>query len=495
MLDDLDDLRVRVTSKAHSSEICIRDVASVARHLGGEANGGIGLGVGRGAVPVGCNLGIIKLRQIFAEVGVSRQAIIAAIHLCHGQRDPFAGGCWKSAFAQRPREAEITFKGLRARRHKAKQVWGRPKLLHHGVQQGLRGGRRIGDGLGLGNTGHGQLLRLGWPLSSAGFRTIDVAKNCSIRDFLNVSFRFMEHRMDRFEAMRTLVAAVDGGSLSAASRTLGVPLPTISRRVSDLEAHLRAQLVVRTSRKLLLTEAGRAYVATARRILFDMDEAERSAAGEYLVPRGDLLITAPVMFGRLHVQPVVLNFLATYPEINLRLELADYVADLVENQIDMAVRIGSLPDSSLIATALGSVGWVTCASPAYLAQHGTPQILDDLTTHRCIAFERLSASDTWMFQDGSDEATLKIRPQFAVNSAIAVLDAALAGAGIARLLSYQVADAISAGRLVRVLADFQPKRLPVHLMHRGQAILPLKVRAFLDFALPRLKARLAGVEV
>ena len=298
--------------------------------------------------------------------------------------------------------------------------------------------------------------------------------------------------MDRFEAMRTLVAAVDGGSLSAASRALGVPLPTVSRRVSDLEAHLRAQLVVRTSRKLMLTDAGRTFIATCRRILDELDEAERAATGEYRAPRGDLLITAPVMFGRLQVEPVVLDFLRTYPEINVRLTLADYVVDLVENQIDLAVRIGQLPDSSLIATRLGAVRWVTCASPAYLAERGVPQALNDLGGHDCIAFERLYSTDAWTFRTGRGDIAVPFRPRFAVNTADGAIDAAVAGAGIARILSYQAADAIADGRLIVVLPGFQPEPLPVHLVHAGQAILPLKLRAFADFVAPRLKARLAG---
>lgn len=296
--------------------------------------------------------------------------------------------------------------------------------------------------------------------------------------------------MDRFEAMRTLVAAVDGGSLSAASRALGVPLPTVSRRVSDLEAYLRAQLVVRTSRKLLLTDAGRAFVATARRILEELGEAERSATGEYRAPRGEMLITAPVMFGRLHVEPVVLDFLKAYPHINVRLILADYVVDMIENHVDLALRIGPLPDSSLVATRLGAVHWITCASPAYLGERGIPQTLDDLNQHDCIAFERLYTTDVWTFRKGGETIAVPFRPRFAINTASGAIDAALAGAGIARVLSYQAADAIVDGRLVTVLPDFQPEPLSVHLVHTGQAILPLKLRAFADFATPRLKARL-----
>ena len=299
--------------------------------------------------------------------------------------------------------------------------------------------------------------------------------------------------MDRFEAMRTLVAAVDGGSLSAASRSLGVPLPTVSRRVSDLEAHLRAQLVIRTSRKLLLTDVGRAYVQTCRQILVELDDAERLATGEYRTPRGDLLITAPVMFGRLHVEPVILDFLKAYPDINVRLVLADYLIDLVENRVDLAVRIGELPDSGLVAARLGTVSWVTCASPSYLQARGTPQTLDDLAGHDCIAFEGLYSTNSWDFAQGKDTRTVPIRPRFSVNTASGAIDAALSHAGISRILSYQAAGAIAEGSLVPVLQEFQLSPRPVHLVHGGQPILPLKLRAFLDFAAPRLKASLAAI--
>ena len=179
--------------------------------------------------------------------------------------------------------------------------------------------------------------------------------------------------MDRLDAMATLVAAVDGGSLSAASRALGKPLATVSRKVSELEAHLRTQLVVRTSRRLALTEAGRAYVEASRRILDDIEDAERAASGEYRAPRGHLTITAPIVFGRLHVEPVVLEFLKAYPEIDARLVLADNVVNLVDDHVDVGVRIAQLPDSSMVAARLGEVVWVTCASPDYLAARGTPE--------------------------------------------------------------------------------------------------------------------------
>jgi DNA-binding transcriptional LysR family regulator len=298
--------------------------------------------------------------------------------------------------------------------------------------------------------------------------------------------------MDRFDAMATLIAAVDGGSLSAASRTLGMPLATVSRRVSELEAHLRTQLVMRTSRKLLLTEAGRAYVAASRRILDEIDEAERAASGEYRTPRGHLTITAPIMFGRLHVEPVVLAFLEAYPEIDATLTLADHIVNLADDHVDVAVRVGQLPDSAMVATRLGAVGWVTCASPDYLEARGTPETLEALARHDCIMFEGLYSTRIWAFGRGRQAVSVPIRPRFAVNAADAAIAAALAGTGITRVLSYQVADAVAAGTLRLVLRDFEPEPLPVHLVHAAQPLLPLKLRAFLDFAAPRLKASLSG---
>ena len=299
--------------------------------------------------------------------------------------------------------------------------------------------------------------------------------------------------MDRFDAIRTLLAAVDGGSLSAASRKLGMPLPTVSRQVSELEARLRTQLVIRTNRKLLLTDAGSAFVAAGRRVLEELEEAERAAAGEYRIPRGDLLVTAPIMFGKLHVTPVVLAFLAAYPEVNVRVVLFDHVIDLVENHVDVAVRVGHLPDSGLVAARIGEIHWVICASPAYLSTRGTPVAPDDLAQHDCIGFEGLQMVRTWPFGRGTNARTVAIRPRFAANTADAIIEAAIAGIGIARLTSYQAAGAIRDGRLVSLLRGYGPEPLPVHLVHTGPPLVPLKMRAFLDFASPRLKASLADI--
>jgi DNA-binding transcriptional LysR family regulator len=293
--------------------------------------------------------------------------------------------------------------------------------------------------------------------------------------------------MDRLDAMATLIAAVDGGSLSAASRVLGMPLATVSRKVADLEAHLRTQLVVRNSRKLALTEAGRAYVAASRRILDEIDDAERAATGEYSAPRGHLTITAPVVFGRLHVEPVVLDFLKAYTDVTVRLVLADYVVNLIEDRVDSAIRVGNLPDSSMVATRLGAVGWVACGSPTYLAARGTPQTPAALDGHDCIMFEGLYSNNLWNFGRGPQAVTVRIRPHFAVNTADAAIAAAISGAGITRVLSYQVRNAVAAGTLRLILRAFEPEPLPVHLVYAAQSQLPLKLRAFLNFAAPRLK--------
>ncbi len=300
--------------------------------------------------------------------------------------------------------------------------------------------------------------------------------------------------MDRFEAMRTLVAAVDGGSLSAASRSMGVPLPTVSRRVSDLEAHLGTQLVVRTSRRLILTEAGAAYVASVRRVLDELGEAERAASGEYRAPRGELLVTAPIMFGKLHIAPIVHDFLGVYPDVTVRLVLADSVVDLIESHVDVALRIGNLPDSSLVARRIGQVSWVICASPDYLAARPAPQSPTDLAEHDCIAFESFQIHRSWAFRAVGQLQTVEIRPRFSVNTADAVIAGASAGLGCARIMSYQAAQAVRNGALVPMLEAFAPDPIPVHLVHPAQALQPLKQRAFMDFVTPRLKAALGAIE-
>ena len=297
--------------------------------------------------------------------------------------------------------------------------------------------------------------------------------------------------MDRLEAMSLFVAAVEAGSLSAAARRFGIPLATVSRKVSDLERHLNTRLLNRSTRRLTPTDAGEAYLAACRRILDDVGEAERAAAGEYSAPTGELAITAPVVFGRLHVLPVVTGFLSAYPDVDIRLTLADRITQLVEDHFDLALRIGQLPDSSLVAIGVGSIRRVVCASPAYLAEHGTPTTPEDLSTHNCITFEGLSSAAPWGFAKGKTEVTVQVRSRLQVNTAEAAIDAAIAGVGLTKVLSYQVDAAVRADMLCILLREFEPDPWPVSLVHAGHGLLPVKLRAFLDFAAPRLKERLA----
>ena len=296
---------------------------------------------------------------------------------------------------------------------------------------------------------------------------------------------------DRLEAMSILVAVVDGGSFSAAARQLAVPLATVSRKVGELEAHLGARLLHRSTRKLALTEAGQSYLAACRRILEQVGEAERAAAGEYATPKGDLVITAPIVFGRLHVLPVVVAFLAAYPEIHVRLALSDRWVHLLDDHVDVAVRVGALPDSGLMAMGLGSVHRVVCASPSYLAVRGMPRHPKDLADHDCVSFDALVSGRSWAFREGEADLSVVVHSRLIVNTAEAAVDAVRAGAGLTQVLSYQIAESVRTGALCTVLQAFELPSTPVSLIHAGQGPLPLKLRAFLDFARPRLSQSLA----
>jgi DNA-binding transcriptional LysR family regulator len=298
--------------------------------------------------------------------------------------------------------------------------------------------------------------------------------------------------MDRLEAMSLVVAVAEAGSLSAASRKLGVPLPTVSRKISELEAHLSTRLLTRSTRRLALTDSGAAYVAAAKRILDEVNEAERAASGEHAAPRGELVITAPVVFGRLHVLPVIAEFLARWPEINVRLVLADRNLHLIDDHVDIAVRIGALADSALVSMHVGAVRSVACSSPAYFAAHGVPKRPEDLTALSAVTFDPLASPQHWIFRDPKSKRELRapVRSRLTVNTAEAAIDGAAAGLGVTRVLSYQVAQAVLDGRIQIVLAEYEPAPSPVSLIHSRQGLTPLKVRMALDFAAPRLRARL-----
>ena len=299
--------------------------------------------------------------------------------------------------------------------------------------------------------------------------------------------------MDRLEAMSILVASVEAGSFSAAGRRLGIPLPTMSRKIADLEAQLNAQLLVRSTRKLSLTETGVAYVAACKRILEQVDEAELQASGEYTTPRGTLMMTAPIVLGRLHVVPVVNEFLANFAQINVHMTLSDKILNLLDEHIDLAVRVGPLPDSTFVATKVGEIRRVVCGSPAYFAAHGTPKTPEDLVHHKCVTYTALASGMTWEFNPRG-RSSKSVRPicRLKIDTAESAIDAAAAGVGVTNVLSYQAARAVAEGKLKIVLQDYEPEPDPVHLVHAAHPLLPLKVRRFMDFAASRLRESLAA---
>ena len=299
--------------------------------------------------------------------------------------------------------------------------------------------------------------------------------------------------MDRLEAITILVTIAETGSFTAAGRRLGIPLPSVSRKLAELEAYLGGTcLLTRSTRRLSLTDVGADYVAACKRILEEISVADRKASGEYVAPKGELVMTAPVVFGRLHVVPVVSAFLATYPDIDVKLLLTDRNAQLLDEHIDLAVRIGALPDSAAIAVRLGAVRWVVCASPDFLAAHGRPKTPADLAKLACVTFDFAGTTTSGSFGRRAGGRNVPVRSRLSVTTAEAALDAAAQGVGLTRVLSYQAARLIAEGRLETVLDAFEPDPLPVSLLHPLQKALPLKTRSFIDFAVPRLRADLMG---
>ena len=293
--------------------------------------------------------------------------------------------------------------------------------------------------------------------------------------------------MDRLEAMSTFLAVVEDGSLSATARRLKTPLPTVSRKISELESHLRTKLFNRSSRQLVLTDAGSSYLAACKRILDDVTEAERTASGEYAAPTGELSVTTPIGIGRTILIPIMVDFLKAYPDIKARLIPSDRPLSLFQEHIDVGVRLGALPDSSLKALSVGTTCRVVCASPAYLAARGTPRTPEELTGHDCINYAGFASSDVWAFVRDKATIAVPVHTRLAVGSVEAACAAARAGIGITIAFAYQLLAAPEGGALTTVLDDFQPAPQPVNLVYAANRFLPIKVRAFLDFATPRLK--------
>jgi DNA-binding transcriptional LysR family regulator len=299
--------------------------------------------------------------------------------------------------------------------------------------------------------------------------------------------------MDRAEAITVFVEVAERRSFVAAARRLKRSPTAVTRAIGELETRLGVRLLNRTTRAVSLTEAGDRFLAGARRVLADLDEIERAAAGEGTAPRGELRVTAPILFGRLHVLPIVTEFLGRFPDVSVALSLLDRPVDLVEEGLDVAVRIGALAESSVVAARVGAVRRIVVASPDYLTQYGTPQTPADLAAHAVVAFSGLAGIEHWSFRDAAGEASVAIRPRLVVTTAEAALDAVRAGFGITRVLSYQAADDIARGSLLRLLSAHEGDELPIHLLYPNGRHPPPKLRAFVDFVRPRLRRRCEAV--
>ena len=286
--------------------------------------------------------------------------------------------------------------------------------------------------------------------------------------------------MDRIEAMQAFVAVADLQGFAPAARKLGLSPSGVTRLIAALEQRLGARLLQRTTRSVTLTDIGTRYLERARRILADVEEAEGSAQDERTRPSGRLVVSAPVGFGRLHVSPVMSAYLKRYPEVSAELRLADRMVNLVEDGIDLAVRIGHLADSSLVARHVGEMPRIVVASSGYLQQHGEPSTPETVVSHETIQFGAMTASPDWRFVEDGREIRVACAPRFTTNSADAAIQYAEQGGGLTRVLAYQAADAIKGGRLRVVLAQFEQPPLPIHIVYPTSRLLSAKVRTFID---------------
>lgn len=298
--------------------------------------------------------------------------------------------------------------------------------------------------------------------------------------------------MDRLETIAAFVAVAETGAFVAAARRLGRSPAVVTRAVASLERRLGVRLLNRTTRAVALTDAGHQHLELGRRLLADFATMETHAAAERLAPSGLLAVAAPVVFGRLHVQPLVSEFLRRQPAVRVRLELADRMVSLIEDGFDVGIRIGALRDSTLKAIRAGHVRRAVYASPAYLAAHAPPEVPADLARHTCIAFTgSMPNPSRWGFGSGRTRVAAAVAPRLVTNLADPAIDAAVAGLGLTCVLSYMVDHLVAAGVLRAVLVEFEPPPIPIHVVHPAGRHLPPKTRAFVDQAVPSLRAKFA----
>lgn len=293
--------------------------------------------------------------------------------------------------------------------------------------------------------------------------------------------------MDRFHAMRVLVRIADTGGFAEAARQMNYSPPAVTRAIAGLEDLIGARLFTRTTRSVKLTETGQRYVDDCRRIIAAIEEAEASAAGSFAKPTGLLTITASELFGQNYMVEIMTDFLDTYPDMTGRMLFLDRVTNLVDEGIDVAIRIGHLPDSSYSAVKVGMARRVICGSPDYFERHGIPQHPTDLHSHRLIAATSAWTSLEWRF-GGDGKTIINVKPAVYCNSNAGAIAAARSGWGLTRVLSYQVGPDLLAGSLQIALEEFEMEPMPIHIVHPEGRNAPAKVRAFIDFAVPRLRA-------
>lgn len=294
--------------------------------------------------------------------------------------------------------------------------------------------------------------------------------------------------MDRYTELQVFVAVAESEGFASGARKLGVSPPVATRAVADLEARLGIKLLTRSTRHVRLTDAGKRYLDDAKRILTDIAEADEAATGINGEPSGQLAVTAPVLFGKMFVLPGVIDFLNRYPKMEVNALFLDRVVNLLEEGLDVGIRIGELADSSMRAIRVGSVKRVVCASPAYLARVGAPQHPDELLQHTIITANGLNASTEWKFSDGIN---IRVKPRLSFATNDAAMEATIAGFGITRLLSYQIAPQLADGRLKVLLAEFEQTNIPIHVIHREGRYASAKIRSFVDLMVERLRAEKA----
>jgi DNA-binding transcriptional LysR family regulator len=297
--------------------------------------------------------------------------------------------------------------------------------------------------------------------------------------------------MDKLRAMQVFVQIVEAGSLTAAADALGLSLPSVVRSLAALEEAVGVRLMHRTTRRSSLSDEGREYYERCKRVLAEVEDAEAALSARRAEPQGRLRLTAPVAYGRLRIAPIVTDYAATYPEVDVELLLLDRVVDLVEEGIDAGLRIGHLPESSLVALRVGETQRVVCAAPSYLARAGTPKTPADLAAHRSVIFTGLAPNSEWSFAGAKGKAAT-MKPALRTNQFDVAVEACLRGLGCGQFLCYQVEELIATGRLRRILTAFEPAPLPIHIVYPHARLLSPNVRAFVDLATAQLKRKKAG---